>query len=99
MGNLGNGYTVMDWMTSRLGLSHAETQVYACLLDASMGGTRHAIFSTKELSKATGLSPLTARKTISTLNELGFIRITQKAAKGVLWRALIEKGPMERRKG
>lgn len=76
--NLGNGYVVLDWMTSRLGLSNAETVVYACLYDASMGGERPAVFTPVEAATLCGITPGTVRETVKKLNRLGFFRSVKK---------------------
>lgn len=66
-GNLANGFTVMDWMSKRLGLTSAQTVIYACLYDASMHGKRPVIFSTSEIGTLCNISCDTVRRALTAL--------------------------------
>lgn len=73
-GNLANGFTVMDWMSKRLGLTSAQTAIYACVYDASLGGTRPAVFTTTEIATLCNISGHTVRKALKVLEDEGLVR-------------------------
>ena len=76
-GNLANGFTVMDWMSKRLRLTSAQTAIYACVYDASLGGTRPAVFTTTEIATLCKVTPHTVRETLKILEEENLIKNSQ----------------------
>ena len=81
-GNLSNGFTVMDWMNTRLGLTPIQTSIFACLYDASMHGKRPALFSTVELATLCNVGDWCILQNVRLLQDIGLLKNRKRIGRG-----------------
>ena len=93
-GNLGNGFTVMDWMTRRLGLTPKATYLFAAFYDASMEGRRIVCFTIREAAELCKCSEVSVRQGVRMMEEIGLVRNVSKSSP--YWRLEINNETLRR---
>lgn len=76
--NSGNYYTVYYWMSTELGLSGVEKDLYALIYRYYKDNGKECYYSYSQLAAITGASKNTVIRALNKLSDDGFIEIHEK---------------------